>query len=281
MDYWYLLPISIVIATIANGAGVGGATFFSPLFVLGLGLEPGIAIGTALITEVFGFLSGVIAHYRARAIDWKVAGMLMSVSVPTAALGSLVGQRLDPNVLKAVLGVGLLFIAFAFIKHRSPEQTDEEIERGVGVVHPYVARKVVTSDGQIYTYKLCRRNEGRLASGIGGLFVGMISTGLGELNTYALVERCRIPSRITVATGVVVVAVTALAASVTHLIEFASSGAEALPTVLQLVVFTVPGVIIGGQLGPQVSKRVPEVPLIRSLGWLFVIVAGLTLLEAF
>lgn len=281
MEYWYLLPISIVIATIANGAGVGGATFFSPLFVLGLGLEPGVAIGTALITEVFGFLSGVIAHYRARAIDWKVAGMLMSVSVPMAAVGSLVGQRLDPNVLKAVLGVGLFFIAIAFITHKSHEAADEEIERGVGVVRPYVARKVVTSDGQTYNYKLCRRNEGRIASGIGGLFVGMISTGLGELNTYALVERCRIPSRVTVATGVVVVAITALAASVTHLVEFATNGAQALPTVLQLAIFTVPGVILGGQLGPQVSKRIPEVPLIRSLGWLFVVVSALTLIEVF
>jgi uncharacterized membrane protein YfcA len=38
--YWFLLPIAVVIAAIANGAGIGGATFFSPLFILALGLEP-------------------------------------------------------------------------------------------------------------------------------------------------------------------------------------------------------------------------------------------------
>jgi len=280
VEYWYLLPISIVIATVANGAGVGGATFFSPLFVLVLGLEPSVAIGTALITEVFGFLSGVTAHVRARAIDGKVAGMLLAVSVPAAAAGSIVGQRLEPNVLKAILGFGLLLIGFSFVRHRSHHIDDEAITRGVGVTRPYVVRKVVTADGSTYEYKLCRRNEGRIASAIGGLFVGMISTGLGELNTYALVKRCRIPSRVTIATGVVVVAVTALVASVTHLIDFVAHGSTGLDTILALAAFTVPGVVIGGQLGPQVSRRVPEVPLIRSLGWLFLAVSVVTLIEA-
>ncbi len=280
MEYWYLLPISIVIATVANGAGIGGATFFSPLFVIGLGLEPTVAIGTALITEVFGFLSGVTAHFRARAIDWKVAGMLLATSVPAAAAGSIVGQRLEPTVLKAILGFGLLLIGFSFIRHRSHEIDDEEIIHGIGVTRPYVVRKVVTADGSTYEYKLCRRNEGRIASAIGGLFVGIISTGLGELNTYALVKRCRIPSRVTIATGVVVVAVTALVASVTHLIDFVAQGSAGIDTIIKLAAFTVPGVIIGGQFGPQVSRRVPEAPLIRSIGWLFLAVSALTLIEA-
>ena len=109
----------------------------------------------------------------------------------------------------------------------------------------------------------------------------LISTGLGELNTYALVKRCRVPSRVTVATSVVVVAVTGLAASVVHLIDFVSAGTGEIDTVLSLAAFTVPGVIIGGQLGPQLSKRVREVPLIHSLGWLFLAVAVVTLVEAF
>lgn len=41
------------------------------------------------------------------------------------------------------------------------------------------------------------------------------------------------------------------------------------------------GVIIGGQLGPAFIRRVPEQRLIRSLGWLFFAIAGLTIFEAF
>jgi len=45
--------------------------------------------------------------------------------------------------------------------------------------------------------------------------------------------------------------------------------------------FTVPGVVIGGQLGPFVLGRLNEKTLIRSLGWLFLAVAALTAFEAF
>ena len=279
--YWYLFPVAIIIASIANGAGIGGATFFSPLFVIALGLEPKIAIGTALVTEVFGFASGVTAHYRARTIDWTVVRLLLLASVPMAVIGSLLGGLAPEQVLKTILGVGLLVIAVSFARHRPHDPEDEAIARGEGVVEPSVERVIVSRDGHEYRYHVCRRTEGRLFAGVGGAFVGLISTGLGELNAYALIKRCRVPSRVTVATSVVVVAVTALAASVTHLVDFASSGGGELDTVVGLAVFTVPGVIIGGQLGGQLSKRVKEVPLIHALGWLFAAVALVTLIEAF
>ncbi len=281
LTYWYLFPAAIVIAGIANGAGIGGATFFSPLFILALGLDPKVAIGAALITEVFGFASGVVAHARARTIDWKVARMLAIASVPTAVIGSLIAGLISPDLLKLILGLGLLVIAFAFVRHDDRHGEDDAIRRGEGVVPPATHRHVITRDGERIDYQLCRHNEGRWAAAVGGGFVGLISTGLGELNSYALVMRCRIPTRVTVATSVVVVAVTALAASVTHLVGFVSEGASTIETVLSIVVFTVPGVLIGGQLGPQLSRRVPEKTLIRSLGWLFVVVAALTLGEVF
>ncbi len=280
LTFWYLLPVSILIAAVANGAGIGGATFFSPLFILALGFDPKVAIGAALITEVFGFSSGVIAHARARTIDWKVARMLAAVSVPMAVVGSVASGAVSPYILKLALAFGLMAIAVSFVRHRDREIEDGAILEGRGVVQPAVSRLIVTRDGDRIEYQLCRQNEGRWASAVGGGFVGLISTGLGELNSYALVMRCRIPTRVTVATSVVVVAVTALAASVTHLIGFIQEGAKAMETVYSIVLFTVPGVLVGGQLGPQISNRVSEKTLIRSIGWLFAGVAILTLGEA-
>ena len=107
----------------------------------------------------------------------------------------------------------------------------------------------------------------------------MISTGLGELNGYFLLKRCRVPSRVAVATSVLVVAVTALVASGGHFIKFIQTGGETLDTVLSLVVFTIPGVLIGGQLGSVVSSRLSQKMLERSLAVLFILVAGLLMLE--
>jgi uncharacterized membrane protein YfcA len=54
-----------------------------------------------------------------------------------------------------------------------------------------------------------------------------------------------------------------------------------LSTVLSLVIFTVPGVILGGQLGSWVASRIPQHTLERGLGVLFILVAALTLGEVF
>ena len=48
---------------------------------------------------------------------------------------------------------------------------------------------------------------------------------------------------------------------------------------LSLVIFAVPGVIIGGQLGPMVSSRISQHTLERALAILFIIVAALMLGE--
>ena len=279
LTYWYLFPISIGIGFLANGAGIGGATFFTPLFILALGLEPQVAVGVALITEVFGFASGVSAHARARTIDWKVARMLAVVSVPAAVVGSLVAGYLPAELLKVLLGLGLLAIAAIFIRHHDVAEHEAAIAAGEGMVQPSTQRRIVTKDGETIDYELCRHNEGRWFAGVGGASVGLISTGLGELNNYALVIRCRIPTRVTVATSAAVVAVTALAASVTHFAGFVQDGGDTLGVVFSIVIFTVPGVIIGGQLAPRLSQRVKGEDLVHFLGWLFLAIGLLTLAE--
>lgn len=222
----------------------------------------------------------MIAHTRARTIDWTVARMLAMVAVPAGMVGSLLAAYVPADLLKGVLGLGLLAIAVVFIRHHDPDREDAAIAADIGVVLPVMHHTITTRDGEVFEYDLCRYNEGRWGASLGGLLVGLISTGLGELNSYTLVMRCRIPTRVAVATSVVVVAATALAASVTHFIDFAIDPGDTLDTVLSIVAFTVPGVIIGGQLGPLLSQRVRGRRLVQLLGWLFLVVAAITLGEA-
>lgn len=279
-EYWFMFPISILIATIAMASGVEGATFFTPLFILALRLPPEIAIGTGLITEVFGFASGLFAYARKRLIDYKLGFALLVASIPMALLGTWIAGYVSADILKVILGIGLLTIAISFLRapgQKKTERLDQEIQKEYG--GEKAERSLITKEGEEIRYTVCNRTEGHFLAGLGGLFIGMISTGQGELNGYFLLQRCRVPSRVAVASSVFVVAVTALVASSGHFIKFVQTGGETLSTVLSLVIFTVPGVIIGGQLGSQVSTRISQHALERGLAFLFILVAALTLAE--
>jgi uncharacterized membrane protein YfcA len=280
LQYWFMFPIAVLFATIAMASGVGGATFFSPFFILALGLPAEVAIGTGLITEVFGFASGLYAYARRRLIDYRLGLALLMVTIPAALLGTWAAGGIDPDILKVILGVGLFAVALSFL--RAPEHKDVD-RMDAFILQEYGGKKAETSlttaEGEEIRYTVCNRTEGRLIAGVGGLFVGLISTGLGELNGYFLLQRCRVPSKVAVATSVFVVAFTVLFASAGHFVRFAQTGGEVLTTVLSLVIFTVPGVILGAQLGSKVASHIPQKVLERGLGVLFILVAALTLGE--
>lgn len=279
-EYWYMFPVAILVATTAMASGVGGATFLSPFLILVLRLTPAVAIGTGLITEVFGFASGLFAYSRKKLIDFKLGVNLLMVTVPAALAGSWLAGRIEPGILKVVLGVGLFAVALSFLRAPEPQDVhrmDSAIEEEYGGDKGITC--LVTAKGERICYTVCNKTEGRLIAGTGGLFVGLISTGLGELNGYFLMQRCRVPSTISVGTSVFIVAVTVLSAAAGHLLGFLQAGGETLSTAFRIAMFTVPGVVLGGQLGAKVASLIPQRTLERILGTLFILVGGLTLAE--
>ena len=278
LEYWFMFPVSVLIATIAMASGVEGATFFAPFFLLALRLPPEVAIGTGLISEVFGFASGLLAYTRKRLIDYSLGLNLLIVTIPAAILGAWASSRVAPEILKTILGVGLAVVGISFLRalsHKQATLLDGEIQAEI----PRLVNttRLVAADGEEIEYKVCNRTEGMAISGVGALFMGLVSTGLGEMNGYFLLQRCRVPSKVAVATSVFVVAITALVAASGHLAGFLRSGGDALATVISLCLFTVPGVIIGGQLGSRIASKISQRILETGLGFLFILVAMLTL----
>jgi uncharacterized membrane protein YfcA len=279
LDFWYMLPVGLLVATIAMASGVGGATFFAPLFILGLGLPPEIAIGAGLVVEVFGFGSGVYAYVQRQLIDYRIGGLLLSATVPAAIVGVVAAHYIDADILKVILGMGLFAVAVSFLQ--APDEDVQDALEEMADEEPDSAETcLVTAEGEEICYTVSNTTEGRLISGVGGLFVGMVSSGLGELNGYFLLQRCRVPSSVAVATSVFVVAITALIASTGHIYQVAQGGLMGLTTMGNLLLFTVPGVVIGAQLGPAVARRVSDRAMEIGLGVLFTVTAALLLVEA-
>jgi len=75
-----------------------------------------------------------------------------------------------------------------------------------------------------------------------------------------------------VATSIFVVVITVLVASSGHFYEFATQGDEIINQVINVIIFTIPGVIIGGQIGPKLQTIVPEGTMKAAISIAFMLI---------
>ena len=200
-----------------------------------------------MITELFGFSSGLIAYVKAKLIDVKLGLNLLLFSVPFAILGTVFGTGVPPDILKTIFAVGIVFIGTQlFTSWRKEEREKREVERKEEYKDNYESL-LTDKNGKEYRYTVCQKNMGRFFAGVGGAFVGMISVGLAELQEYHLVAKCKVPAPVAIATSIFVVVVTVLVASIGHFYEFIAHAEESvLNQVLNIIIFTIPGVIYFG-----------------------------------
>ena len=86
-----------------------------------------------------------------------------------------------------------------------------------------------------------------------------------------LALRNRVPIQVAAATSLFVVVLTVASASFTQVSALvAAGGFSAVPW--NVVIYTVPAVIIGGQIGPSLQGRVPQRVVEIGLGCLFTVI---------
>jgi Predicted permeases len=269
IEYWFMFPAGVLISIVAMAAGIGGAVFFSPFFFLVLHLEPRVAFATGLIIEIFGFGSGALGYARKKLIDLRCAKHVLIVSIPSAIAGVFLGGFIGPLFLLSVFGAGMLLLSVVFllpekrILPKHPSLYDSKAH-----THPWRFHFERT-DFLFYILSL-----------IGGLFVGMVSAGLGETNEYNLEQRLKMPPAIASGTSVFIVIVTALVASFAHVLDlFVSSDTTFLADVFSIVIFAGPGVVLGAQLGVYASQFLSHKNKKIFLSLIFFIVSILTFLR--
>lgn len=300
--YLFMLPTATLVSTSCQLAGIGGAALFSPLFLLVFplfdGLElasPSQAVASALLTEVFGFASGLSGYARRGLVDWTVAGRLVVVSVPSALVGArsagaLADDALLLRVLYAALMLGLaVFLTVAprpdALVRANDDDMDEECvlpDDGDGL------RTLTTADGTSYTYRKDGTDglRGVGATTAGAALTGLLGVGVGEVVLPQLVRGRCMPLPVAAGTSVAVVVATALTAAVVQFAALASTlsaasldGCNDVSAFLSvvpwdLVQYTIPGVLLGGQLAPLLASqgRFDDEQIERFAATLFAIV---------
>ena len=282
--YWFMFPACIVIASLAMLTGISGTSMLTPFLILVfplLGipvLTPAQAIGMALLTEFFGFISGVVGYHRRRLIDYRTGWKLIAVAVPAIVLFSFLSQYTPSDILKIAYGIMMILLA-AYLSFSAPSSIRNAhlriLPKAVALIprlrEAKEERVIKSRDGMEYRYRVCDQLGGNLITAAGASMEGLVSVGLGELEMPNLVKRCKIPVAVSAATSVFVIAVTVLSGSITAvLVLISNGGVNAVPW--NLVIYTVPGAVIGGQLGSRFQGRISSEKMERFISILFAVV---------
>ncbi len=272
-----MFPVSIGVATCAMLSGIGGAALFTPIFVLIfplLGpqyeLESTVAaIGTALLTETFGFTSGFIGYLRKKTIDFALVWRFVRISVPVGILGAFLAHLVPGGLL--ILGYALLVLALAYSLLYLHQKTAAKIADAQA--HYHGAERIrIDHVGREYQYPDVHLGpRGMFATAIGAFLTGMVSVGIGEVVISQLTRR-GVPVAIAAATSVAIVIVTVAFASFTLIGQLIDAGGmSAVPW--NLVCYSIPGVLIGGQIGPRLQGKVSQTTMEHAIGGLFLVLA--------
>jgi uncharacterized membrane protein YfcA len=280
VQYWFMFPVSICVATIAMLSGIGGAAYFIPIFAIIFPIlgpeysQPMVAaIAVALFTETFGFASGFIAYRRRRLIDYEMAKHFLIFAVPFGILGALLAFVINEELLKFGYGLLMLILAYVLLKGHSVEA--ENIAED-GAVHyetsyPVQKRSVTDRDGNTYNYNFHWPRKGGALIGFGGLLTGVLGVGIGEVTLPLLARRYRVQIPVAAATSILVVIITVVSASFTQFSRLIQEGGiNAVPW--NLICYTVPAVIVGGQIGPRLQGLVPARRVEILIGSLFTLI---------
>ncbi len=192
--------------------------------------------------------------------------------MPVAVAGALVAHRVDGTVLKGAYGVLMGVLALVMLSRSGRDAQTATSDGATPKGSPENPLSSVTDrNGHTYSYPTPRQGIGAIATAVGAFFTGLVSTGIGEVIMPQLVKRNRVPVAVAAATSVLIAIATVAAASATQVSGMIlKGGVAAVPW--NLVFYTIPGVLIGGQLGPHLQGRVSQRTMVRAIGALFVVI---------
>jgi uncharacterized membrane protein YfcA len=240
MDWMHTIAGSFV-GLLVGMTGVGGGALMTPILVLVFGVAPALAVGTDLWFAALTKMAGGLVHTRHGAVDWQVFRRLCLGSLPTSLVTlawlhtSGVDQVRQGQIMTA-LGCVLLLTAVAIIFRKR--------------MHAWGAYMRNEMPDQ---FKRAQPALTVFSGALLGFLVTLTSIGAGALGVVMLVflyPRRMTPVRL-VGTDIVHAIPLAIVAGSGHL-WMGNVNVELLG---QLLLGSIPGVIIGSMLSSKVPER--------------------------
>jgi uncharacterized membrane protein YfcA len=223
---FFLTLAAFIAASVANATAIGGGFLFMPLFIFVYQLAPPIALKLSIATQAFGMTSGALSWGRSY-ID-KTAFLIASTASIIGVWLATYGLAVPSAYIKPLFAIISLGVFFALVLEISLKVTDQQ-------------QKV---NFRLNISSICYA----FAAFAGGLVTGWTAIGVGEVVALYLLFFYRLRLDKAIGTGVAVLAVSSIAGFIFH------SNLGGIP--LELLIYTVPGVILGGRYGVKVAKYI-------------------------
>ncbi len=227
-ESWYALPVGILIATVVSTVGIGGGVLWMPFLLIIVKLKPDTAVVTSLLIQTAGMGSGTIAFWRKRQIDFRMMAFALVVTIPGVGVGAYLTRTLAPVHLELILGCLTLITALAFV---SAQQNYGDTG------HQRADLKKAKRYGWVI--------------GFMAIASGMLSVSIGEWLVPLMRSKLSLRMGVAVATSVAAVFGTCVLALMFHGVMGATADLASL-------LWAIPGVIIGGQIGPRIAGRIND-----------------------
>jgi len=101
-----IVLIGMLVGGLSGLFGVGGGFLMTPLLIF-LGIPPAVAVGTEAPHVLASSVSGVIAHWRRKNVDFKMGFFLM--------IGGVVGSTVGVNLFKILRNFGQIDIVIQML----------------------------------------------------------------------------------------------------------------------------------------------------------------------
>jgi uncharacterized membrane protein YfcA len=254
-EYWFLLPVGVAISALVMSAGVSGATLWVPVYLLWLKLDAPVAFWLGLFTMLFGFGSGVIRNFRDRTFDGVLVRRYLLIAIPAALVGGLVSGSVNQVLIVALFGAFLILYAIAIAGRTLGMRTDGDRHDDV----PFMLAM------------------------LGGALTGLISIGIGIMAMPSVLRHRSSRSPATaIGSLVIIIFFTSLAATIGRMRPSLISALRYNSSqMIAISIWAVPGVVIGGQVGPRLAQMLPSERLTRLYFSAVLLVVGvLTLARA-
>ena len=235
-------------------AGMSAAAVISPMLITFLGMEPYMAVGIALSSDVLASAVSAYTYHKNKNLDVK-NGLVMMLSV---LLFTVVGSYVASLLPSATMGSFSVFMTFL-----------------LGV--KFIVRPVMTTKEDMQQIpKRTRIIKSIVCGAIVGFICGFIGAGGGMMMLLLLTGVMGYELKTAVGTSVFIMTFTALTGSVSH---FAIGGAPQWLPFFLCIIFT-----FGfAQLAARIANRASAKTLNRATGVILVIlgvvILGFSLLE--